>query len=231
MAKDWTKDNARSTTRGLKKTGANEWFDPKSRALFTKEKGKLKMKIDEWDVKQHKRTMERFRYYENKFGIDLSNEKKAEKDRWDYYRKMVNDFNTGEIKRPETVQRRAQRWEKQSFKKGRYYSPENTQLKAQIEETKKVTLLRMMGKHGVYNGRAYDAMVEGIARALHMSKEDLEGQIFPKLQQEKSVYDNLEGYIDNAEKSLTDLVEQLVANETITENEGEHALKLFNETF
>lgn len=229
MAKNWLADNARTSTIGLKKTGQNEWFDPQSRALFEKKNGQLKMKVDPWDRAQHKRSMERFRYYENKFGIDLSSEKQAETDRWNYYNKMVDEFNQGTIVQPTTVQRRQQSWEKSSFRRERLYSKENVNLRSQIEETKKIMLLRMMGKHGIYNGRAYDAMVEGIARALGKDVKEVEDRIFPKMQQEKSTYDNLEDYIDTAEVALSEWIEELIDNKEISSIDGDYALKLFQE--
>ena len=229
MAKNWLDEKARTSTRGLKKTGENEWFDPQSRALFEKKNGKLRMKVDPWDRAQHKRSMERFRYYEKKFGIDLSSEKQAENDRWNYYNKMVREFNEGKIVQPTTVQRRQQSWEKSAFRRERMYSKTNVKLQSQIEETKKVMLLRMMGKHGVYNGKAYDAMVEGIAKALGKDVKEVEDRIFPKMQQEKSTYENIDGYIDNGEVALTEWVEELIDNNEISSIDGDHALELFKQ--
>ena len=228
MKKDWLDERARTSTRGLKKTGENEWFDPVSRQLFTKKNGKLQMKVDPWNRAQHKRTMERFRYYENKFGVDLSDEKKAEKNRWKYYLKGIEQFNKGEFARPSTVQRREQSWQEMTFKKGRYFSPENKALKSQLEERRKVTIMRIAGKHDIYNGLAYDRMIEAIANSLEMSPEELESTIFPTLTQEKSIYEPLKKAVDNSEKSLDELVDELVKN-GLDENKGEHAKNLFNQ--
>jgi xanthine dehydrogenase molybdopterin-binding subunit B len=173
--------------------------------------------------------MERFRYYEKKFGIDLSNEKQAENDRWNYYNKMVKEFNEGKIVQPSTVQRRQQSWEKASFRRERMYSKSNIKLESQIEETKKIMLLRVMGKHGIYNGKAYDAMIEGIARALGKDVTEVEDRIFPKMQQEKSTYDNIDNYIDTGEVALTEWVEELVDNNEISQTDGDHAIQLFQQ--
>lgn len=229
MAKNWLADNARTSTRGLKKTGQNEWFDPQSRALFEKKGGQLKMKVDPWDMAQHKRSMERFRYYEKKFGIDLSNEKQAENDRWNYYNKMVDDFNRGNIVQPTTVQRRQKSWEKSAFRRERMYSKSNVKLSSQIEEMKKIMLLRIMGKHEIYNGRAYDAMIEGIAKALGKDVKEVEDRIFPKMQQEKSTYDNIDAYVDTAEIALSEWIEELIDNKEISSIDGDYALKLFQQ--
>ena len=58
-----------TSTRYLKKTGSNEWFDRRSGQLFYKQKGKLMIKIDEQERKAHRQLMDKLRREEKKTGI------------------------------------------------------------------------------------------------------------------------------------------------------------------
>ena len=50
-----------TSTRYLKKTGSNEWFDRRSGQLFYKQKGRLMIKIDEQERKAHRQLMAKLR--------------------------------------------------------------------------------------------------------------------------------------------------------------------------
>lgn len=214
--------NNRKSTKGLKKTrGKNEYFDPVSRQTFIKDnKGNLKMTISEVDKLQHKATMERLRYYEKKYNYSTKELRNIEAKRWKEYTDSVKKWNKGEYSRASTVGRRYERFNKNATSVMKYYSSQNKQLTRDINEKKKVMVMRMQGVHGVYNGQLYDQYISTLADRLNMEAVEVEKILFPKGLEEQSKYADIQFAISRAYDNIDDIVNQKVADGELSENDA-----------
>lgn len=214
--------NSRKSTKGLKKTrGKNEYYDPQSKQTFTKDKnGNLKMVVTREDKLNHKIAMERLRYYEKTYKYSTKQLRDIESKRWREYTQAVRDWNKGKKHRASTVGKRYSEFEENWRKSMRYYSAHNTQLKSDIKEKKKVMVMRMQGKHGVYNGQLYDQYISTLASKLNMSASEVEKILFPKGLEEQSKYDDVQRAFDKAYNNIDDIIRDKVEDGEITENEA-----------
>lgn len=214
--------NSRKTTKGLKKTrGKNEYYDPQSRQTFTKDsKGNLKMIVTREDRLNHKAAMERLRYYEKKYNYSMKEARRIEAKRWKEYTDSVKKWNKGEYTRASTVGRRYSAFTDNWRKNMRYYSAHNIQLSSDITEKKKVMVMRMQGKHGVYNGQLYDQYIDTLASKLNMSASEIEKILFPKGLEEQSKYEDIQKVFNKAYDNIDDIIRDKVEAEEITENEA-----------
>lgn len=214
--------NSRKSTKGLKRTSERGvYYDVESGTTFKKDKnGNLKMQIDDYERKTHRATMERLRYYEKKYNISLKREKEIEKRNWKEYVDSVKKWNKGEINRANTVSRRLDNLNSRQRATNRYYSSSNVKLKSDITEKKKVMVMRMSGKHGVYNGKAYDDYIQGLSYRLKVSKEEVEKHLFPNGIEESSKYKDIVDNLNNGMNTIDDLIDRQLENGIISEDDA-----------
>lgn len=214
--------NSRRSTKGLKKTkGKNEYYDAQSRQTFIKDKkGNLKMIVSDVDKLQHKATMERIRYYEKKYNYPMEEAKRIEAKRWKEYTDAVKKWNKGEFSRASTVARRYKALNENMKKSLKYYSSQNKQLAGDIDEKKKVMVMRMQGKHGVYNGQLYDMYIETLANKLGMESSEVEKILFPKGLEESSKYEDIQQAFNKAYDNIDDIIREKVEDKEISENDA-----------
>ena len=212
--------NSRKSTRGLKKTGINEWFDKQSGNMFYKDsKGNLKMKIDIYERQLHKQTMERLRYYEKKTGISTKQARQRESKRWTEYTKSVKQWNNGTINRASTVTRRRKQLEQNNRSVLGYYSKFNTRLQSDMDEKRKVIFSRARGVHNIHNGKEYDNFIQAIATRLNVTVTEIEKILFPKGLEEYSKYVDMKTVIDNTLANIDDLIEKKLKSGEIDETD------------
>lgn len=213
--------NSRISTKGLKKTGDNEWYDTESRQTFYKDKnGNLKMKVDDFERKRHKAVMERLRYYERKYNVSLKEQKKKESKLWSDYTRAVKDWNSGKINRANTVGRRYRRIDSNMSSVSKYFNNTNKTLSRDMAEKRKVQIMRIDGKHDVFNGLKYDEYIKTIAERLQVDESLIEQALFPKGLEEYSKYDEIKAVLDNSAKLISDYVKEKIKDGTINEKDA-----------
>ena len=215
---------------GLKRTSnKNEYYDPKNRQLFYKDKkGILQMKIDPYDKQLHKQALQRIKYYEKKYKYSLTNLREYEKERYKKYKQAISDWNKGEISKVTTVASRYNPLNENLLNLSSYLSSENKLLETHIDEKKKVTYMRMMGQHGVNNGQAYTDFINTIADKLGLDFAYTESLLFPKNLAEKTKYEEIKPILNKSVSSIDEEVEKAVESGKITKNEKFHLSELIN---
>ena len=122
-----------------------------------------------------------------KYGGAFNKELQNEMENWNSYKKAINQFNKGKKVRPTTVKKELNYFQKSNEKQAKLISNQKS-ISSIVTDKNKVTLMRMSGKHGVYNGKAYDDFIKSMADDLNMDKEDVENQMFPTVDNDKIKY-------------------------------------------
>lgn len=213
-----------TSTRYLKKTGSNEWFDRRSGQLFYKQKGKLMIKIDEQERKAHRQLMDKLRREEKKWGLSTKAERETESKLWKEYTKSVRDFNKGEIKRASTVSRRRRAFESKQSDQYRYWHQPTEKLQKMQQDKRKVMLMRISGKHNVKNAEYYNELIRLISQYSKLDPATVESLLFPKAIEEETKYQKIKDEIDKGYYSFLDALDE----QPISQTDKEYAEQLAN---
>ena len=203
-----------TSTRYLKKTGANEWFDKRSGQLFYKQKGRLMIKIDEQERKAHRQLMDKLRREEKKWGLSTKAERETEAKLWKAYTKSVRDFNKGEIKRASTVSRKRRAIESKQSEQYRYWHQQPEKLEKMQQDKKKVMIMRISGKHNVKNAEYYNELIRLISEYSKLDPDIVESLLFPKAIEEETKYQKIKDEIDKGYYSFLDALEKQPISQT-----------------
>ena len=196
-----------TSTRYLKKTGSNEWFDRRSGQLFYKQKGKLMIKIDEQERKAHRQLMDKLRREEKKWGLSTKAERETEAKLWKEYTKAIREFNKGKTKRASTVSRRRRAIESKQSDQYRYWHQPKEKLIKMQQDKKKVMIMRISGKHNVKNAEYYNDLIRLLSEYSKLSTAEVENLIFPKALEEETKYEAIKEVLDNGYYSFLDALE------------------------
>ena len=203
-----------TSTRYLKKTGANEWFDRRSGQLFYKQKGRLMIKIDEQERKAHRQLMSKLRYEEKKWGLSTKSERETEAKLWKEYTNTVRQFNKGEIKRASTVSRRRRAIESKQSDQYRYWHQPPEKLQKMQQDKRKVMLMRISGKHNVKNAEYYNELIRLISQYSKLDLDIVESLLFPKAIEEETKYQKIKDEIDKGYYSFLDALDEQPISQT-----------------
>ena len=203
-----------TSTRYLKKTGSNEWFDRRSGQLFYKQKGKLMIKIDEQERKAHRQLMAKLRYEEKKWGLSTKSERETEAKLWKEYTNAVRKFNKGEIKRVSTVSRKRRAIESKQSDQYRYWHQAPEKLKKMQQDKRKVMLMRISGKHNVKNAEYYNELIALISQYSKLDPDIVESLLFPKAIEEETKYQKIKDEIDKGYYSFLDALDEQPISQT-----------------
>lgn len=203
-----------TSTRYLKKTGSNEWFDRRSGQLFYKQKGRLMIKIDEQERKAHRQLMDKLRREEKKWGLSTKAERETEAKLWKEYTKFVRDFNKGEIKRASTVSRRRRALESKQSDQYRYWHQHPEKLQKMQQDKRKVMLMRISGKHNVKNAEYYNELIRLISEYSKLDPDIVESLLFPKAIEEETEYQKIKDEIDKGYYSFLDALDEQPISQT-----------------
>ena len=203
-----------TSTRYLKKTGSNEWFDRRSGQLFYKQKGRIMIKIDEQERKAHRQLMAKLRREEKKWGLSTKAERETEAKLWKEYTKSVRDFNKGEIKRASTVSRRRRALESKQSDHYRYWHQPPEKLQKMQQDKRKVMLMRISGKHNVKNAEYYNELIRLISEYSKLDPDIVESLLFPKAIEEETKYQKIKDEIDKGYYSFLDALDEQPISQT-----------------
>lgn len=203
-----------TSTRYLKKTGANEWFDRRSGQLFYKQKGRLMIKIDEQERKAHRQLMSKLRYEGKKWGLSTKSERETEAKLWKEYTNAVRQFNKGEIKRASTVSRRRRAIESKQSDQYRYWHQPPEKLQKMQQDKRKVMLMRISGKHNVKNAEYYNELIRLISQYSKLDFDIVESLLFPKAIEEETKYQKIKDEIDKGYYSFLDALDEQPISQT-----------------
>lgn len=203
-----------TSTRYLKKTGSNEWFDKRSGQLFYKQKGKLMIKIDEQERKAHRQLMAKLRYEEKKWGLSTKSERETEAKLWKEYTNTVRKFNKGEIKRASTVSRKRRAIESKQSDQYRYWHQPPEKLQKMQQDKRKVMLMRISGKHNVKNAEYYNELIRLISQYSKLDPDIVESLLFPKAIEEETKYQKIKDEIDKGYYSFLDALDEQPISQT-----------------
>lgn len=203
-----------TSTRYLKKTGSNEWFDRRSGQLFYKQKGRLMIKIDEQERKAHRQLMAKLRYEEKKWGLSTKSERETEVKLWKEYTNAVRKFNKGEIKRASTVSRRRRALESKQSDQYRYWHQVPEKLQKMQQDKRKVMLMRISGKHNVKNAEYYNELIRLISEYSKLDPDIVESLLFPKAIEEETKYQKIKDEIDKGYYSFLEALDEQPISQT-----------------
>lgn len=207
---------------GLKKSTAEDiYYNPNMFGLeFKKTKNGIEMIVPEWFKKEHRQKLSSLHYYSKKYGLSNKADIKKEKDLYKYYTDYVKKWNKGEISKISTVKYRFDLYNENQKLTNKFYSRENKQkIIKYADDSFKVKVMRMQGKHGVYNEKAYNDYINDLAKLLSEDKEEIERLIFPSGINEESSYETIHNLIDKGIDSIDRLIDIKVAFEDLDEVE------------
>lgn len=203
-----------TSTRYLKKTGTNEWFDRRSGQLFYKQKGRLMIKIDEQERIVHRQLMAKLRYEEKKWGLSTKSERETEAKLWKEYTNAIRKFNKGEIKRASTVSRKRRAIESKQSDQYRYWHQPPEKLQKMQQDKRKVMLMRISGKHNVKNAEYYNELIRLISQYSKLDPDIVESLLFPKAIEEETKYQKIKDEIDKGYYSFLDALDEQPISQT-----------------
>lgn len=217
-----TKQNRGIRALGLKKDSNGTYYNPDMYGLeFEKTKnGNIKMVVPDWFKQEHKQKLQTLRYYGKKYGISNKTDIKKEKDLYNYYVDYVDKWNKGEISKPSTVKYRFDLYNQNQKSTNRFYSRENKQkIIEHVNESFKVKVMRIMGKHGVFNGQAYDDYLTNLSKKLGEDKSTIESLVFPTKINEHSSYEEIKNCIENGFDNIDELINNKYESGEIDDND------------
>ena len=211
--------------KNLKKSN-DRYKDTKTGLEFTKKGNNYQMVVNKQAQKQHQANLKRLQALNKKHGGAFNKEIRQEKENWNDYKKAINQFNKGETKRPTTVKKELNYFTEHSQKQAKILSNEKS-ISSIVSDKKKVQIMRMTGKHGIYNGKAYDDYVKGFADEMNISKEDAEQYLFPTNDNNEIKYEDIQNFLNGNNKMKTglDLIKEQEQTGEISE---EKAIRMTN---
>ena len=198
---------------GLKKSSDGVYYNPEYFGLeFVKQKnGNLKMIVPDWFKKEHQQKLNTLRTYGKKYGLSNKSDIKKEKDLYKYYTDYVKKWNKGEISKLSTVKYRFDLYKENFRATSKFYRRENKKkIIEHISDSFKVKVMRIMGKHGVFNGQAYEDYIQNLANKLNEDKSTVEMLLFPTKLDEKSSYDLIKTTVDSGLNNIDELIDNKV---------------------
>lgn len=217
-----TKRNRGIRSLGLKKDSSGTYYNPNMYGLeFEKTKnGEIKMIVPDWFKKEHKQKLQTLNYYGKKYGLSNKTDIKKEKDLYKYYVDYVDKWNKGEISKASTVKYRFDLYNQNQKSTNRFYSRENKEkIIEHVNESFKVKVMRIMGKHGVFNGQAYDNYLTNLSKKLGEDKSIIESLVFPTKINEKSSYEQIKNCIENGFDNIDELINNKYESGEIDDND------------
>lgn len=217
-----TKLNRGIRALGLKKASDGTYYNPDMYGLeFEKQKnGEIKMIVPDWFKQEHRQKLRTLNYYGKKYGISNKTDIKKEKDLYKYYVDYVDKWNKGEISKTGTVKYRFDLYNQNQKSTNRFYSRENKQkIIEHVNESFKVKVMRIMGKHGVFNGQAYDDYLTNLSKKLAEDKATIESLVFPTKINEQSSYEDIKNCIENGFDNIDELINNKYESGEIDDND------------
>ena len=208
-----TKQKRGIRSLGLKKSSDGVYYNPEYFGLeFVKQKnGNLKMIVPDWFKKEHQQKLNTLRTYGKKYGLSNKSDIKKEKDLYKYYTDYVKKWNKGEISKLSTVKYRFDLYKDNYKSTSKFYRRENKKkIIEHISNSFKVKVMRIMSKHGVFNGQAYDDYIQNLANKLNEDKGTVETLLFPTKLDEKSSYDLIKSTVDSGLNNIDELIDNKV---------------------
>lgn len=204
-----TKRNRGIRALGLKKASDGLYYKPGMFGLeFEKTKnGEIKMIVPDWFKKEHRQKLRSLNYYRKKYGISNKTDIKKEKDLYKYYVDYVKKWNKGEISKISTVKYRYDLYKQNKKSTDRFYRRENRQkIIEHVKESFKVKVMRITGKYGIFNGKAYDDYLNNLSVKLGEDKATIESLVFPTKINEKSSYEDIKNSIEKGFDNIDKLI-------------------------
>lgn len=217
-----TKRNRGIRALGLKKASDGTYYNPNMYGLeFEKQKnGEIKMIVPDWFKQEHKQKLKTLNYYGKKYGLSNKTDIKKEKDLYKYYVDYVDKWNKGEISKTSTVKYRFDLYNQNKKSTNRFYTRENKEkIIAHVTDSFKVKVMRINGKRGIFNSKAYDDYLNNLSVKLGEDKAMIESLIFPTKINEKSSYDEIKDCLDDGYDNIDKLINKKRKKEEIDDNE------------
>lgn len=213
--------------KNLKKINNNRYKDTKTGIEFTKRKrNSYNMVVNKQAQKQHQNTVKKLKRLNKKYNGAFNKELREENENWNDYKKAINQFNKGQKTRVNTVKKELDYFTRSNKKQNKVLSNKKS-ISSIVSDKNKVQIMRMSGKHGIYNGKAYDDYVTKMADELEMTKEDTEQLLFPIKDDNEIKYEDIQNFLNgkNKMKTVFDVIDEKQKNNDISE---EKAIELQN---
>lgn len=233
----WT--NKKQSTKGLKKTGDNEWYDTTTGQFYKKENGKIKAYEDATDKKYYKYLQNQLKA-NNKVNV-LSGDINKLKDLHDDYTKKLKEFNSGKAKTNIPLSNAKKAYEE--VYKGIFTQMKSGENRKRYVETKAlVRNLRVRGVHGVniHNAQAcLDLLTREFSEKLGLDPSTTIDLLLPKGLEETTVYEEIQDIIIESKPNLYDIMYEKVESGELSDSDYRYLRNLevdikgalFNEQF
>lgn len=205
----------------LRKDSDGTYYNPDTGFEFDVKGKEIELKVSDFLKKSYKKNVAKLKRYNKKYGVSVNNEIKKLDKLWNDYVKYIDKWNSGEVSKLDTVKYHEQVMFKEQMNIENYYTRSNIKkIKSKVEDDFKVELMRINGRHGVFNGKAYDDYLNLISKSLNISVDEVEELIFPTKINEKSTYDDIKEVLNEGFYNVDELLKSKVKNKEITRTEA-----------
>ena len=215
-------------TKNLKKINNKRYIDTKTGFEYSKRGyNQYNMVVNKQAQKEHQANVKRLKRLSKKHGNYFNKELRDEMENWERYKKSIRDFNSGKTSRPSTVKHRLKDFSTDSKNRRKLFD-KPSRIASFVEDKKKVEIMRKTGKHGIYNGKAYDDFLEMLAsRFKTKSKQEIEDVLFPfKDDSQIPDSDQIRTIINSGVKTIEDLIKEESDSGNLSESEEIELLNL-----
>lgn len=212
----WT--NKKQSTKGLKKTGDNEWYDTTTGQFYKKENGKIKAYEDSADKKYYKYLQNQLKA-NNKANV-LTGDINKLKDLHDDYNKRLKEFNSGKAKTNIPLLNAKKAYEETY--KGIFEQMKSSNRKMYVDTKTLVRNLRVRGVRGVtvHNAQAsLDLLVREFSEKLGLDANTTMELLLPKGLEETTVYEEIQDIVIDSKPNLYDIMYEKVGSGELSESD------------
>lgn len=232
----WT--NKKQSTKGLKKTAVNEWYDSTSGQFYKKENGRIKAYEDSTDKKYYKYLQSQLKV--NNRADVLTGDINKLKDLHNAYTKELKRFNSGKSKTNIPLLNAKRAYD--TAYNGIFEQMKTSNRKRYIDTKTLVRNLRVRGVHGVtiHNARAsLDLLVREFSEKLDLDTDTTLELLLPKGLEETTVYEEIQDIVIDSKPNLYDIMYEKVESGELSEGNYRYLRNLevdikealFNEQF
>lgn len=208
--------------KNLRKQKNGKYRDSKTGLEYSKTGyNKYNMVVNKEAQKKHQSNVRKLKRLNKKYNGAFNKELQLENENWNSYKTAINNFNKGKTVRPSTVKKELNYFTTKNKQQAKLISNKKS-ISSIVSDKHKVQIMRMTGKHGIYNGKAYDDYVAKMSDELDLSIEDTEQLLFPVKDDTEIKYEDIHNFLNgkNKMKTVFDVIDEKEKNGEISEEKS-----------
>lgn len=224
MAVIWT--NKKQSTKELKKSGINEWYDSKNKIFYKKLNGRLQAFEESTDKRYYQQLLRHLRRNNKSSVLDsyINDLKEAHSE---LLQEMEN-FNNGSSKTNIQLNNASKRFN--MLYNDIIKTTSSTQIKKTVETRMMVKVLRMRHMTNINEENVMDILnklLDEFSEMLKISRAYAKDLILPIGFEEKSIYEDLSDILINQEPNMEDVITSKESDGTIDSFTASHLRQLY----